>query len=331
MKVNFTCSLRGALWYKPLFEFFILFLAILIPFEFMIINLLVSETGINIFFLACAVVLFIALSLLSSAYLIRIADIVYPLVSIKREAFAFTGDIRAFIKINLAGLLLSLITLGFYFPWYAKKNADYLLSNSLYKGEKSSFGGQPGQLLVYSLLSFLLPLLAWSIVFIKFVASTVIVSSSSRAGESGFYFLVFLLFIVLFFIMVPFAYLFQQWCMDIKWKNIHITRKTELWPSILFIAGQLLLCILTFGVYVPVFYIKYYRFFIEKTILETDGKEKYRLGFEGNAKKGFFLLLGQALLSIITLGIYLPWAYASCLRYFINGTYIENTPGYIRR
>ena len=45
-------------------------------------------------------------------------------------------------------------------------------------------------------------------------------------------------------------------------------------------------------------------------MLESGDAELGRLYFEGKLGEGFLLLWGQCLLSIVTLGIYLPWAIA---------------------
>ena len=50
-----------------------------------------------------------------------------------------------------------------------------------------------------------------------------------------------------------------------------------------------------------------------------------RMGFEGSIKKGFGLLWGQALLSIITIGFYLPWAYPKVARWILESTYYDTS------
>jgi uncharacterized membrane protein YjgN (DUF898 family) len=88
---------------------------------------------------------------------------------------------------------------------------------------------------------------------------------------------------------------------------------------------QVFLTIITIGIYWPAMYINLYRYFAGKTILEVAEKEQARLGFDGKTSSGFALLWGQTLLSILTLGIYLPWAIANCIRFFVNNSWLENT------
>jgi uncharacterized membrane protein YjgN (DUF898 family) len=66
-----------------------------------------------------------------------------------------------------------------------------------------------------------------------------------------------------------------------------------------------------------------WRYFASKTVLIQNNEKTAHFGFEGKTRKGFCLLWGQTLLCIITLGLYLPWAYAKCMNYFINNTYFE--------
>ncbi len=322
MKENFSCTLTGSQWWKPLIGYFVLLLALFIPFEFAIIRMSLpgaENPGSSLLFMLVMLILII---ILEAAFSIIIYRIVYPSISIRNESFKFNGQIGPFIKLYLIGSLLSLITLGFYFPWFTKKLMDYITENTEFKGEKTFFLGKAGKLLKYYLLALWLPLIVWAILVIGIAGLAGVVAAFSTPLAIILGIIAGILYLFIFVIIIPFMYLAYKWQMDMQWKNIRITWKTEFWPSSLFLAGQVLLTIITVGIYFPAFYIKSYRYFIGKTVLETNGEEISRLGFKNDS--GFGYIWGQTLLSMITMGIYLPWAYANCLRYFINNTYIED-------
>ncbi len=325
MKENFSCSITGSQWWKHYLGFLALFLALFIPLEFAIIKMSMPGAGNPASGLLFILVMLVLILILDAAFTILLTKIIYNSISVRGEAFKFTGEIGPFIKLTLIGSLLSIVTLGFYFPWFTRNIAAYITSSSNYRGEKAVFLGKPGKLLKYFLLALWVPILIWAVLF--GILITVMTISIMNEGSATIVFgiLAVIVYFALFFLIVPFIYLSYKWYFDIQWKDIHITWKTEFWPSSRLIAGQLLLTIITLGIYWPALYIKCYRYFAERTVLETDGKETARLGFDGKTDSGFGLLWGQSLLSIITLGIYLPWAYANCLRYFVNGTFIENT------
>jgi len=321
MKDNFSCSLTGARWWKQYLGFLVLFLALFIPLELAAIKMSLPGAGNGLSSLLFILVMLVLIIVLDAAFTIILAKIIYQSIAVRGESFTFTGEIGPFIKLTLIGSLLSIVTLGFYFPWFTKKLTDYIAQNSGYRGEKAAFLGKPGKLLKYFLLALWLPIIGWSILFVLLITAAIM---NLGGAVVLFVILAVIVYIAIFIVMVPFIYLSYKWYFNIQWKDIRITWKTEFWPSCLMITGQILLTIITLGIYWPALYIKCYRYFAARTVLETAGKETARLGFEGRTGSGFGLLWGQALLSIITLGIYLPWAYANCMRYFINGTFIED-------
>jgi uncharacterized membrane protein YjgN (DUF898 family) len=126
--------------------------------------------------------------------------------------------------------------------------------------------------------------------------------------------------VVIFLILIPFIYLVYKWYVNLRWNDVTITWKTSFWPSCGYILGQVLLTGITAGIYWPAGFLRIYGYFAGRTALSRGEAETGRLGFDGSIGKGFGLIWGQALLSIITLGIYLPWAYARIGRWLLGAT-----------
>jgi uncharacterized membrane protein YjgN (DUF898 family) len=84
---------------------------------------------------------------------------------------------------------------------------------------------------------------------------------------------------------------------------------------------QILLTIITLGIYFPLAYLKLYKYFIEKTIAIKES-ETLHFGFDLENGKDFIFIWGQTLLSVITLGVYYPWAYCKIGKRFLNKTFL---------
>ena len=73
-----------------------------------------------------------------------------------------------------------------------------------------------------------------------------------------------------------------------------------------FLVGYLL-TLITLGIYMPWFMVKMIKFFVGNTAATAQDGTRYRLNFEGTGGELFVTFLVGALLSAITLYIYLPW------------------------
>ena len=328
MKQNLVCTLTGKNWWKPFMLFIVLFLAVFIPVQLASMGPTTDDgkAVATLFFVLAMEGLLIAIQAAFSVVLMKIA---YAATSANGKPFAFTGDIGPYVKINVLGFLLCLVTLGFYIPAFARKVTAYVVEHSVYDGEKARFLSRTGKLFKYYILALLLPVIAIVVISAIILVNSALVANSPVADSAGGIILV--LYLAIFIAIIPFIYLAYKWMVNIGWKSMTITWDTQFWPSCGFLLGQLLLSIVTLGIYWPAAAISIYRYFAGKTIIGENGSEKSRLGFEGKTGKGFALLWGQTLLTVITCGIYLPWAYANCLRYFVNATVVQEKQDLIGR
>ena len=325
MKNNFSCSLYGKMWWKPFVVFIVLFLAVFIPLEFALAKIQLPGGTTNILPTALfIIVMYGLLFIINAIFSVILYKIAYPTITVRNNSFSFTGSIGEFVKINIVGFLLILVTVGFYTPWYTKRIASYIVSHSQYDNTTGIFLGKGKKLLKYFFLGLVIPLVIWCILIGILSAAIRSGIDHSSVSTTPLTILSFITVISVFVVLIPFLYLVYKWYFNINWKNMHLSWDTKFWASCFFILRQMLLLLITMGIYWPAFCIKLYRYFSGKTILTENQKELFRFGFEGKTGKGFCLLWGQTLLSLITLGIFLPWAYANCARYFINNTYIED-------
>jgi uncharacterized membrane protein YjgN (DUF898 family) len=68
-----------------------------------------------------------------------------------------------------------------------------------------------------------------------------------------------------------------------------------------------LLTLITIGIYMPWFICKLIKFFADNTSATAQDGTRYRLSFEGKGGELFVTILVGYLLTLITIGIYMPW------------------------
>ena len=319
MKSSLGFTLEGRDWWRLYLPFWIMYVALTV-----IIQLSGSSsawgkahTGLS---LLLQLGLFLVLYIVIWIFTILFLRMVAPKLSYQGEGFAFRGKVGEYIWLNVVGCLLSVVTIFIFTPWYARRVADYLASNTSWRGTDLKFLGRGGRLFVFMLIGFWAPLIALVVVI---VLSVGVHAQAMQPGGAPQLITMLVTFGFVLYIMAVFLYLVYKWLVDISWKDIRVRWKTKFWPSFGMVVGQGLLTLITLTVYWPAAYKKLYRYFTERTALSRGDVEFGHMGFEG--QKGFGLLWGQTLLSIITIGFYAPWAYARVGRWLIGGTIVERT------
>jgi uncharacterized membrane protein YjgN (DUF898 family) len=324
MKERFSCSLTGKLWWKPYLILMALFLTIFIPLNYAYMRLQsqsISPQMANASALFI-IVLIILITLLQAAFTIILARIAIPTISLSGSRFSFDGEITPFVKIHLIGSILSLFPLGVYSPWYRRNSAAYCVAHTQRDGVRGAFNGKPGLLLRYLLLGLYLPLLIWFIATVTaFTKALSDINATGAVGSSTY--LAAGIYCSILVLVLPYIALSIKWYMNVTWADEQISLQASSGKFCLYLLGQMLLCAITFGIYLPALYVSLWKFVTRNTALTKDGKETGRFGFDGKALSAFAILWGQILATIVTLGIYLPWASARIIRLLLEGTYIN--------
>lgn len=222
----------------------------------------------------------------------------------------YEGKFGAFVWKALSGFFLCIITLGIYMPWFYKKMSVFFVNKSVYKEARFTFMGDGGRLFVFFLLYCLLPTIVYSVIIGIFKIDTDKNFFNSFMNQA-----------VTTIIMIPFMYQLYKWFVNINYKDYHMRWQTEFKPACLKILGQVSLSLVTFGIYYPLAYLKLYQYFAERTVAESPDKT-LRLGYDLEATDDFLFMWGQILLSIITLGIYSPWAMTKIGKRVLSKTYV---------
>ncbi len=214
----------------------------------------------------------------------------------KDKKFECTSHLGEFIKVAGVGYLLSLVTFGIYLPWCITKIYRYIMEHTHRNGKSGGFYGTGLQLLGYILM----PALFMGLFLLVLVPLHAI---SPIIG-------VWATFLVYFALLAIFLHLFMVWALRVTFGSYTLTWNKPTGEAILFWVGQVLLLCLTLGLYLSWFYLRVAEYYLNKsTLLEGERDSVRKLSFQSEPGDGLFLL-GQIFLTVITFGIYVPFATA---------------------
>jgi len=165
--------------------------------------------------------------------------------------------------------------------------------------------------------------------------------------------------VIVITILVSSVYLTFQWMINIRYKNYLIRLDTEFFPAVgriaielilavilvfIFrwltsvfviilwdpdsfpaagkIAVELVLAVTTLSIYFAMAFIRLYRYFTEHTKSNiVDGKQ-ITMGYDGDQLSEFKFMWKQVILTVITFGIYYPWAFSRIVRRVFTQTFL---------
>ncbi len=211
--------------------------------------------------------------------------------------FKFSGSGGELFGKLFVGLLLTMVTFGIYSPWFVVGMMKYFFSKSQFgptgKGDlQLEFKGQGGEFFVIGLVGYLLTLITLGIYGPWFMAKLIRFyadNSEAKAQDGTSYQLRF----------------------DASGGDLFVA----------FLVGYLLTMI-TFGIYTPWFMCKLQELFYANTSIVSGGQKVGGLDFNGSGGELFVTFLVGYLLTVITLGIYMPWFQVKIMKFYAQHTVI---------
>src|SRR6478609_1160064 len=287
MKHYFDFELTG----KKLLPIWLLFYACFItPYVFLIIRLQNMQLGgippLYIF------PMFLVLFLIAFILIFYISKLIIEHISFKEKSIVFGGSFGEFIGQMILGYFLSVITFGIYMPWFIRKMHSFFVDNSSYDSNPFTFQGKGGKLFQILTLTLVLPMIIMSFVLVKF--------AMNHIGQQMPVYTPYIQQIIMFIILIPYMYFVYKWTVNIDFKNYNISWDTNFWNSCGKIAIEILLSVITLGIYLPMASLKLYKYFTERTVA-NNGEIKREFGFDSDNMNDFLFIWGQLLLTIVTL------------------------------
>jgi uncharacterized membrane protein YjgN (DUF898 family) len=108
-------------------------------------------------------------------------------------------------------------------------------------------------------------------------------------------------------LLTPYLYVVYKWMVDLRHGTRLVRWNTRFAEPVLVILLHMVLTIVTAGIYYPAAVLLLYRYFASKTEVVSENGSRKSFRFDGNLWRGFLLMWGQILLTIVTLGVYAPW------------------------
>lgn len=226
----------------------------------------------------------------------------------KKKRFNYFGKGTEFALIYLKNLILTIITLGFYYPWSKVEQLKYLYQSTELDQSRFTFHGTGKETFKGFLKIYIIIILLYS--FLIYGAQTG--NSTITAVFIGVFYLLFIL-------ILPFALhgTAKYRASKSSWKGIHFKylgdRMELFWK---FIIG-FILSIFTLGIYSAWFSID-----IRKYIYSHLRFGSLSFNFRGTGEALFWINLKFILLFIPTLGIYSFWYYKKLLNFYAENTEI---------
>jgi uncharacterized membrane protein YjgN (DUF898 family) len=312
MKRTFGFALSGS-------ELFPLFIFFYIPFLlsyggiFLVIvlssNKVIPMVGYLTALLSCAAVLFVT----CCVFTILLSRKIIPAFSLSGVPFSFERSVVRFLGLNVVGALLSAVTLGIYTPWYLAKTARFYTAGIGYKGERLAFLGKGGKLFVLLLVTVCVPM-----VVLVVLSITVF---QSLEGEPYYQ---PTLQIVSMILLTPYFYEVYNWMVDFRYGKRSIKWNTRFAEAVSMILLQMVLTIVTAGIYYPAAALRLYRYFASRTEVVSENGAKGAFGFDGDLWQGFFLMWAQILLTAVSLGVYAPWGICKIWAWLSERSYLRD-------
>jgi uncharacterized membrane protein YjgN (DUF898 family) len=219
---------------------------------------------------------------------------------------SFHGNGMDLFKINIVNLLLSLITLGLYYPWAKATRLKYVYSNTEFKNSRFSFLGTgkemfQGYIKVYLGLIVFIALLVYS-------------------NISGNHTLFLITYGVLYFVILlilPFAIhgALKYRMSRSSWRSIRFGYRGDAMEFFKKFMGGALLTIITLGIYASWFRIEMNRYIYSKMRF-GDVEMRYR----GDGGDLFVLNLKGTILTYMTCFIYFFWYQKELFEYNLQNT-----------
>jgi len=310
MKDYFTFNLKAQKLLSVWIPFLVVFM---IPYVYLMVNIkefVNPQQPSSIFgFYGILIVLVI----LAYAIIFYMVKLTIEGIEYKGNQFVFDGTFGQFIGKFILGIFLTIITLGIYSPWFITNIHKFFVDNTSHDSNKLEFEGTAGKLFKILLLTTFLPLLALIIVLVV----VQIRNGNSNPTTMGYF-----INGITLFIMIPYMYYFYKWLVNVKFMEFAIRWETGFWNSCGKILLEIFLSIITIGIFYPLAILRLYRYFLERTFAVSDSRKK-GFGYDMEAGNDLLFIWGQLLLSIVTAGIYYPWAYCRINSRILSKTYSE--------
>lgn len=225
-----------------------------------------------------------------------------------KHQLSFSGNGSEFFGILFSNWILTVLTLGFYYPWAKIKRIKYLYENTGIDGSNFSFSGTGKEMFRGFIKSVLIFGGAYAFLIAANISHNITLAIISL--------LVFLFVFVLIFPMAIHGTLKYRLSRS-SFRGINFAYKGNIRTFIKLYLGQIFLTIITLGIYGPWMQVN-----LRKYIFENARFGSAQFKFEGKGSELFTKSVLGILLVYITVFIYFYWYVKNIIQFYINNSKI---------
>ncbi|MHA4736496.1 YjgN family protein [Dyadobacter sp. MSC1_007] len=216
----------------------------------------------------------------------------------------FHGEGAKLFGIYIVNILLTLVTLGLYYPWAKAAMLKYLYEESELEGSRFTFHGTGKEMFIGFIKAIGIFLGIYCILLLAILSKNVTIMS-----------LGLLVFYGALLVLIPIAIhgALRYRTSRSSWRGIHFGYRGDRKEFVnMFIVGSLI-SIFTLGIYSFWFIIE-----LRKYIFKNLRFGSLTFSYEGDGKAFFWLNVKGYFLSLITLGIYSFWYFKDLFAYYVD-------------
>lgn len=216
----------------------------------------------------------------------------------------FHGKGGRYFGIWAVNVILTILTLGIYYPWAKAAVRKYIWNETELDGDRFVFHGTGKEM-------FRGFIIAYGLIAAMFAVT--------------FFFPLGILLLYLGFILLAPIAIFGAWRYRLSrtsWRGIYFSFRGKIGDFIKLYYTQLFFTIITFGIYAP-----WMRVAIMKYLFGHSQMGQYELSFKGEGGELFGINILGAILSLLTLYIYIPWYLTNRFNFTVNNVVVDHEEG----
>lgn len=225
---------------------------------------------------------------------------------VSEEKIIFTGKGKGLFFVMIVNMLLTIVTLGIYYPWAKVAYLKFVYSETEFKQSRFIFSGT-GKEIFFGMLK------AIGVVVVLFLLTAFI-------KFLGFPFLGAFIDFLVFAILFPIAIVgsLRYRASRSSWRGIHFGYRGKISTMLKINVLGFLLSVITFGIYYPWYYTNLIREIVGNLRMGS-----LKFAYTGRGGQYFIKLVIGAILTVITLGFYLFRYRANLHNYILNHIILE--------
>jgi len=225
----------------------------------------------------------------------------------------FSGDGATYFGIVALNVVLTVLTLGLYYPWAKAAYRKYIWNETEFLGSRFVFNGTGREMFK-----------GFIIAYVIIVGMYITLTTTSLFGVEAFFVIGFYF---AFMLLIPFA-IYGAWRYRVSrtsWRGIYFSFEGSFGEFLRLFLLHGLLSVLTFGIYSPWMRVKLQKFLFENTRIGN-----LYLDFKADGGELLGINIGGYIFSVITFGLYLPIWVKNRFNFTINNTFIDDGDQAIR-